>query len=91
MCGTLDDGEHIAGSLDRQSVLRSGDPWGVADLNQLLEHGKRRTPVVERLKDPCVRYLLVTSAALSGGAKSLRTNCIRHEHPTSQIHVAGLG
>jgi hypothetical protein len=55
-----------------QAKLRAGDAWTVANINALLRHGKRRTSVRERLKDPSVHYLLVTSAALNGGTKNLQ-------------------
>jgi hypothetical protein len=56
-----------------QAKLRSGDPWRVSDINALLKHGKKRVSAAKRLEDPNVRYLLVTSAALNGEAKGLRT------------------
>ena len=55
-----------------QAKLRTGDAWTVANINALLRHGKRRTSARDRLKDPNVRYLLVTSAALNGGTKHLQ-------------------
>jgi hypothetical protein len=61
-----------------QAKLRSGDPWHVSDINALLEHGEKRDSAAKRLEDPDVRYLLVTSAALNGETKGLRT------------HVAGV-
>lgn len=57
-----------------QAKLRSGDPWRVSDINALLKHGEKRVSAAERLDDPDVRYLLVTSAALNGETKGLRTN-----------------
>lgn len=55
-----------------QAKLRTTDPWRVSDVERLLHHGKKRDSAAVRLKDPAVRYLLVTSAAVSGGATSLR-------------------
>jgi hypothetical protein len=55
-----------------QAKLRTGDAWTVANIKALLRHGKRRTSVRERLKDPSVHYLLVTSAPLNGGTKNLQ-------------------
>ncbi|MBB4100755.1 hypothetical protein [Sphingomonas kyeonggiensis] len=55
-----------------QAKLRSGDPWRVSDMVRLLQHGTRRVPPAARLAESDIRYLLVTSAALSGGAKALR-------------------
>lgn len=56
-----------------QAKLRSGDPWRVTDINALLKHGKKRVSAAKRLEDSNVRYLLVTSAALNGETKGLRT------------------
>lgn len=61
-----------------QAKLRSGDPWRVSDINRLLKHGTERLSAAKRLEDPDVRYLLITSAALNGETKGLRT------------HVAGV-
>ncbi|WP_342251645.1 nSTAND3 domain-containing NTPase [Sphingomonas sp. OTU376] len=55
-----------------QAKLRTTDPWRVSDVDRLLQHGEKRDSAAVRLKDPDARYLLVTSAALSGGARSLR-------------------
>lgn len=55
-----------------QAKLRTGDAWTVANIQELLRHGKRRTSARDRLKDLSVRYLLVTSAALNGGTKNLQ-------------------
>lgn len=61
-----------------QAKLRSGDPWRVTDINALLKHGEKRVSAAKRLEDSNARYLLVTSAALNGETKGLRT------------HVAGV-
>lgn len=51
-----------------QVKLRNTGPWSVNDLDSLLKRGERRTPAKDRMTaDPRVRYLLVTSAAVSGG------------------------
>lgn len=55
-----------------QVKRRSGDAWTVRDVKALLEHGKARPSAKQRLVDPQVRYLLVTSAALNGGTRGLR-------------------
>lgn len=55
-----------------QAKLRTGDAWTVANIQELLRHGKRRTSARDRLRDLSVRYLLVTSAALNGGTKNLQ-------------------
>ena len=56
-----------------QAKLRSGNAWTIKTLQTLLEYGgKKRVPATERLKDPQVHYLLVTSAGLNGEAASFR-------------------
>lgn len=55
-----------------QAKRRSGDAWTVRDFQALLEHGKGRPSAKQRLSDPHVRYLLVTTAALNGGTRGLR-------------------
>ncbi|MBO9873525.1 MULTISPECIES: hypothetical protein [Xanthomonas] len=58
-----------------QAKLRTGDAWTVKGVLALLKHGgERRTPAIERLTSPKVRYLLVTSAALNGKARGLRVH-----------------
>ena len=54
-----------------QCKLRGTGPWKVGDLARLLAHGERRKSAKERLKDPKVNYLLVTSADLDGVARNL--------------------
>jgi hypothetical protein len=80
--GTLDEFEpgRVTGEvrlgqskLVVQAKLRSGNAWTIKTLQTLLEYGgKKRIPATERLKDPQVHYLLVTSAGLNGEAASLR-------------------
>jgi hypothetical protein len=56
-----------------QAKLRNGDAWTVNRLKSLLEYGgDRRVSAAQRLADPDVRYLLVTSASLNGETKGLR-------------------
>lgn len=56
-----------------QAKLRGGDAWTVAGINALLKHGGARRPsAAQRLVDPDVRYLLITSAALNGKTRGLR-------------------
>lgn len=55
-----------------QAKLRSGDAWSVAGVKGLLEHGTSRPSAASRLADPRNRYLLVTSAAVNGGARGLQ-------------------
>ncbi len=56
-----------------QVKLRSGDAWTINGINRLLKHGSdTRLSAVRRLADPAVRYVLVTSAAVNGEARTLR-------------------
>ncbi|GLR97768.1 hypothetical protein GCM10007858_54100 [Bradyrhizobium liaoningense] len=55
-----------------QCKLRNTGPWKHEELSRLLAHGTERKPAKERLLDPKVRYLLVTSADLDGAARKLR-------------------
>lgn len=55
-----------------QCKLRNTGPWKHEELSRLLAHGTERKPAKERLLDPNVRYLLVTSADLDGVARNLR-------------------
>lgn len=54
-----------------QAKLRSGDAWTVNGLKALLNHGEVRPSAAKRLEEPTARYLLITSAALNGGARRL--------------------
>lgn len=54
-----------------QCKLRSTGPWKIKDIATLLAHGTRRKSAKERLKDPNINYLLVTSADLFGDARNL--------------------
>jgi hypothetical protein len=55
-----------------QCKLRRTGPWKHGDLTCLLAHGKERKSACERLAEPDVRYLLMTSAYLAGVARQLR-------------------
>ena len=56
-----------------QVKLRNGDAWTIDGIKGLLKYGSDRRPsAADRLVDPSVRYLLVTSAALNGKAADLR-------------------
>ncbi|MGT2476603.1 nSTAND3 domain-containing NTPase [Paraburkholderia terrae] len=58
-----------------QAKRRSSQPWDVEAFARLLNHGgKQRISARRRLEDPNVRYLLVTSAAVTGVAEDLRVN-----------------
>jgi hypothetical protein len=65
---------HIAWSFNAK--LRSTGPWKHEELTRLLAHGTERKPAKERLLEPDVRYLLVTSADLDGVARKLRVEVI---------------
>ncbi len=54
-----------------QCKLRSTGPLKIKDIATLLAHGTRRKSAKERLEDPNVSYLLVTSADLFGDARNL--------------------
>lgn len=55
-----------------QVKLRKGDAWTVSGIKNVLEYGSGgRVSAATRLGDSNVRYLLVTSAALNGGARGL--------------------
>ncbi|MDL2285005.1 hypothetical protein LJC19_07700 [Oxalobacter sp. OttesenSCG-928-P03] len=56
-----------------QVKLRGGDAWTINDINSLLKHGSPTRPsAVQRLENPAVKYLLVTSASTNGKARNLR-------------------
>ncbi|KQT04581.1 hypothetical protein ASG42_23310 [Rhizobium sp. Leaf391] len=56
-----------------QAKRRTGDAWTVAGIKSLLKHGSENRPsAATRLKNPSIRYLLVTSAGLNGGAQGLK-------------------
>lgn len=55
-----------------QAKHRSGDVWSVAGVKNLLKHGTNRPSAASRLADLRNRYLLVTSAAVNGGAQGLQ-------------------
>lgn len=56
-----------------QAKLRGGDAWSVNAIQTLLKYGgKNRVSAAQRLADPEVHYLLVTSAGLNGKASRLR-------------------
>lgn len=55
-----------------QAKLRGGDAWTVKGIERLLKHGSASRPAAkDRLRDPKIRYLLITSAGLNGGARGL--------------------
>lgn len=72
----------VASRIIIQVKLRGGGPWSIDSFEQLLKHGKRRTPAKDHLVNPDVRYLLVTNADVSGGARSFLVKDFE-EHPGS--------
>lgn len=80
--GTLEElepgrvtGEVLLGAskLVVQAKLRGGDAWSISAIQTLLKYGgKNRVSAAQRLADPEVHYLLVTSAGLNGKASRLR-------------------
>ena len=56
-----------------QAKMRTGEPWNVASVKALLQHGgPKRVSAKDRLKDSQVHYLLITTAPLTGVALGLR-------------------
>lgn len=56
-----------------QCKLRTTGPWKNPALKAVLAHGTKRVSAKTRLKDPKVRYLLVTNADIDGAARKLIT------------------
>ncbi|MAJ09866.1 MAG: hypothetical protein CMK04_13520 [Ponticaulis sp.] len=54
-----------------QCKRKTTGPWTEGDLRRLLAHGEKRIKPKDRLKDPAINYLLVTSADLTGVARDL--------------------
>ena len=90
------DVEHEPGALSEtaaldnyrlvlQCKLRNTGPWKHEDLSRLLAHGKRRKSARDRLADPSVRYLLVTSADLDGVARQLKVESVGVWPPASEL------
>lgn len=76
--GRIEPHAMIAGGykLVVQVKMRTGEPWSIEDLRDLLEHGAGehkagRTKALHHLDDPNTRYLLVTNAAAKGVARDL--------------------
>ncbi|RXH42738.1 hypothetical protein [Bradyrhizobium zhanjiangense] len=68
-----------------QCKLRNTGPWKHEDLSRLLAHGKRRKSARDRLADPSIRYLLVTSADLDGVARQLKVETVGVWPPASAL------
>jgi len=68
-----------------QCKLRNTGPWKHQDLSRLLAHGKRRKSARDRLADPSIRYLLVTSADLDGVARQLKVETVGVWPPASEM------
>lgn len=58
-------------TISIQVKTKSKGNWGQANTKRLLEHGKKRPSAIEQLKDPSVRYLLITDAGIDGNVHEL--------------------
>ncbi|MBJ9953043.1 hypothetical protein I5735_08330 [Acinetobacter baumannii] len=81
-----------------QVKLRGGDAWTIKGINRLLNHGSAtRQSAAERLNDPTVRYVLVTSTVLNGNAQNLRVKRVgswpqkKNSLPTSTAKILSVG
>ncbi|EIG61257.1 hypothetical protein [Bradyrhizobium sp. WSM1253] len=90
------DVEHGPGALSEKVVLdnyrlviqcklRNTGPWKHEDLSRLLAHGKKRKSARDRLADPSIRYLLVTSADLDGVTRQLKVEEVGVWPPASEL------
>lgn len=66
-----------------QVKLRNTGPWAITDFDALLKHGTTRRPAKHHLDDPGTRYLLITNADTTGGARDLQV-CGLEEWPDEQ-------
>ncbi|WP_017907173.1 hypothetical protein [Pseudomonas asplenii] len=57
--------------LVMQVKFCSGEPWSLADFENLLNYGKRRRPAKHHLDDPDTHFLLVTNADAKGVVRDL--------------------
>lgn len=71
-----------------QCKLRNTGPWTIGELTSLLAKGTDRTPPRDRLKNPDISYLLVTSADLSGVARDLLVKSPTQLQKVSSIPAA---
>lgn len=69
---TIVDGERLI----VQAKLRRTGQWTAASLKELVEHGKERPTALKLLEGPQVRYVLFTSADLSGRLGALQVDAL---------------
>lgn len=69
---TVVDGERLI----VQAKLRRTGPWTPAALKKLVEHGTKRPSALKLLDDPKVRYVLFTSADVSGKLRDLQVDAL---------------
>jgi energy-coupling factor transporter ATP-binding protein EcfA2 len=69
---TVVDGERLV----VQAKLRCAGQWTPASLRDLVEHGKRRPSALKLLEDTRVRYVLFTSADVSGTLGALQVDAL---------------
>lgn len=69
---TVVDGERLV----VQAKLRRSGQWTAATLRSLVAHGKKRPSALKLLEDPKVRYVLFTSADLSGSLGALQVDTL---------------
>lgn len=68
-----------------QAKLRRSGQWTDASLHKLMKHGKQRPSALELLNDERVRYVLVTSADVSGAAAFLQIDEIAEQPPAGDL------
>jgi len=71
-----------------QCKLRTTGPWKIAALMRVLSHGTKRLSAKARLKDPNIRYLLVTNADVDGTARKLITRDLDFWPPALPKEIA---
>lgn len=69
---TVVDGERLV----VQAKLRRTGQWTAASLRDLVEHGKKRPSALKLLEDTKVRYVLFTSADVSGTLGALQVDAL---------------
>lgn len=69
---TVVDGERLV----VQAKLRRAGQWTVATLRELVKHGKKRPSALELLNNPKIRYVLFTSADVSGTLGALQVDAL---------------
>ncbi len=62
-----------------QAKHRTGGHWTEPAMKKLAAHGTVRQPINERLKDPRVKYVLVTSNGVNGKLRDLEVNKFREQ------------